>query len=128
MTVSHFLFWKFLQQIWQCPLPSESGNLQLVHTKFPVFWQNVQIQCVFPDRDFFLPFSLFSLCSEDLAVNRLFLFKFFYLSRHKISFDTCLHFMPGFHAKGMTLWGLKKSDDTTLIYGHRNRASLIIKY
>ena len=29
---------------------------------FPVFWQNFQISCVFPDRDFFLPFSLFSLC------------------------------------------------------------------
>ena len=29
---------------------------------FPVFWQNFQIPCVFPDRDFFLPFSLFSLC------------------------------------------------------------------
>ena len=54
--------WAFLQQIWQCPLPSESGNSQLVQTKFPVFWQNVQIQCVFPDRDLnFLPFSLFSL-------------------------------------------------------------------
>ena len=33
-------------------LPLESGNLQLEQTKFPVFWQNFQIPCVFPDRDF----------------------------------------------------------------------------
>ena len=31
----------------------ESWNLQLEQTKFPVFWQNFQIPCVFPDRDFF---------------------------------------------------------------------------
>ena len=30
-------------------VPSESGNLQLVQIKFPVFWQNLQIHCVFPD-------------------------------------------------------------------------------
>ena len=29
---------------------------------FPVFCQNFQIPCVFPDREFFWPFSLFSLC------------------------------------------------------------------
>ena len=44
-------------------LLQESGNLQLEQTKFPVIWQNFQIPCVFPNRDFFLPFSLFSLCS-----------------------------------------------------------------
>ena len=30
-----------------------------------MFWQNFQIPCVFPHRDSFWPFSLFSLCSED---------------------------------------------------------------
>ena len=33
-------------------LPLESGNLQLEQTKFPVFWQNFQIPCVFLDREF----------------------------------------------------------------------------
>ena len=35
----------------------ESLNLQLEQTKFrvfPVFWQNFQIPCVFPDREFLL--------------------------------------------------------------------------
>ena len=43
----------------------ESGNLQREQPKFPVFWQNFQIPCVFPV--FFGPFSLFSLCSGDLV-------------------------------------------------------------
>ena len=30
---------------------------------FPVFWQNFQIPRVFPDREYFWPFSLFCLCS-----------------------------------------------------------------
>ena len=33
-------------------LEKKSGNLQLEQTKFPVFWQNFQIPCVFHDRDF----------------------------------------------------------------------------
>ena len=44
---------------------SESGDLQLEQQQFPVFWQNLQIPCVFPDRDVFWPFSLFSLISGD---------------------------------------------------------------
>ena len=36
-------------------LPLELGNLQLVQTKFPVFCQNFQIPCVFPNSEFFLP-------------------------------------------------------------------------
>ena len=28
-----------------------------------MFWQDFQIHCVFPDREFLWPFSLFSLCS-----------------------------------------------------------------
>ena len=36
---------------------------------FPMFWQNFQIPCVFPDRDFLWPFSLFSLCSGYPDVN-----------------------------------------------------------
>ena len=55
--------WKFSQQIPKYLLPLESGNLQLEQTEFPVFWQNVQIPCVFPDREFIWLFSLFSLCS-----------------------------------------------------------------
>ena len=55
--------WEFSRKISKYLLPLESGNLQLEQTKFPVFWQHFQIPCVFPDRDFFLPFSLFSLCS-----------------------------------------------------------------
>ena len=45
----------------------ESGNLQLEQTKFPVFWQNFQIPCVFPDRDVFGAISPVSLCSGDLV-------------------------------------------------------------
>ena len=52
-----------MRQISQYPFPLESGNcVHLEQTKFPVFWQHFQILCVFPDSDFFLPFSLFSLC------------------------------------------------------------------
>ena len=54
---------QFSQPISKYLLPLESGNLQLEQTKFPVFWQNFQIPCVFPDRTFLGPFSLFSLCS-----------------------------------------------------------------
>ena len=53
-------------QISQYILPLESGKLQLEQTKFPVFnvfWQNFQIPCVFPDKESFWSFSLFSLCS-----------------------------------------------------------------
>ena len=54
-------------QISKYLLPLESGNFQLEQTKFPMFWQNFQIPCVFPDRDFFEPFSLFCLtCSAFL--------------------------------------------------------------
>ena len=53
---------EFSQQISQYHLPLGSGNLQLEQTQFPVFWQDFQIHCVFPDRDFFGPFFLFSLC------------------------------------------------------------------
>ena len=42
----------FLRQQLKCLLPLESGNLQLEQTKFPVFWQNFQIPCVSPDREF----------------------------------------------------------------------------
>ena len=45
----------FLWQISKYLLPLESGNLQLEQTKFPVFWQNFQITCVFPDRVFSFP-------------------------------------------------------------------------
>ena len=38
-------------------LPLESGNLRLDQTKFPVFWQNFQIPCVFPDRFFCVAIS-----------------------------------------------------------------------
>ena len=55
--------WEFSWQISKYLLPLESGNLQLEQTKFPVFWQNFQIPCVFPDREFFGPSSLFCLCS-----------------------------------------------------------------
>ena len=55
--------WKFSGQISKYLLPLESGNLQLEQIKFPVFWQNFQIPCVFPDRDFLGSFSLFSLSS-----------------------------------------------------------------
>ena len=44
---------KILWQILKYLLPIESRNLQLEQTKFLVFWQNFQIPCVFPDRDFF---------------------------------------------------------------------------
>ena len=44
--------WKFLRQISKYFSPLESGNLQLEQTKFHVFWQNFQIPCVFPYRDF----------------------------------------------------------------------------
>ena len=44
-------------------LPLESGNFRLEQTKFPVFWQHFPIPWGFPDRDFFSPYSLFSLCS-----------------------------------------------------------------
>ena len=50
-------------------LPLELGNLLPEQTKFPVFWQNFQIPCVFPDRDYFWPFSLFSLCSGTLFLH-----------------------------------------------------------
>ena len=50
-------------QISKYLLPLESGDLQLEQTKFPVFWHNFKIPCVFPDRDFWGPFSLFSLCT-----------------------------------------------------------------
>ena len=48
-------FWKFPWQTLKYLLPLKSGNLQLVQTKFPVFRENFQIPCVFPDsdRDFF---------------------------------------------------------------------------
>ena len=49
----------FLRQISKSLLPLESENLQLGKTKFPVFWENFQIPCVFPYRDFFWPFSVF---------------------------------------------------------------------
>ena len=39
----------------------ESENLQFEQAKSPVFWQNFQISCVFPDKEFFWQFSLFSL-------------------------------------------------------------------
>ena len=56
---------EIFQQILKYLLLLESGNLQREQTKFPVFWQNFQIPCVFPDRDFFGGlFSLFSLCSR----------------------------------------------------------------
>ena len=75
--------WTFLRQLSQYPLLLESEHLQFELTKFPVFslcldkipcvfpvfWQNFQIPCVFPDRDFLWPFSLFSLCSGYPAVN-----------------------------------------------------------
>ena len=54
---------KFLRQIPKYLLLLGSGKLQLEQTKFPVFWQNFQIPCLFPDRDFFWPFFLFSLFS-----------------------------------------------------------------
>ena len=56
--------WKFSRQISKYLLPLESGNLQLEQTKFPEFWQIFQIPCVFPDREFIWPFSLFSLWSR----------------------------------------------------------------
>ena len=43
----------------------EAANLQLEQTNFPVVSQHFQIPCVFPDRKFIWPFSLFSLCSGD---------------------------------------------------------------
>ena len=46
--------WNFQGKYQNNLLPLESGNLQLEQTKFPVFWQNFQILCVFPDRDFFV--------------------------------------------------------------------------
>ena len=55
--------WTFSQQILIYLLPLESGNLHLEQTKFPVFLESFQILCVSPDRDFFLPFSLFTVCS-----------------------------------------------------------------
>ena len=39
------------------------GDLQLEQTKFLVFYHNFQIPCVFPDRELFWPFFMFSLCS-----------------------------------------------------------------
>ena len=63
-----FLLW----QISQCLLLFESEHLSLEQKKFPVFslcfdkipcvLTKFPIPCVFPDRDFFWPFSLFSLC------------------------------------------------------------------
>ena len=56
-------FWKknlqFSRQIWQYPIPLESVDLQLQQTKFPVFWQNFQIHCVFPDGIIFAIFPVF---------------------------------------------------------------------
>ena len=40
------------RQILTHLLPLESGNLQHEQTKLPVFWQNFQIACVFPEREF----------------------------------------------------------------------------
>ena len=51
--------WKCSQQILKYILPLESGNLQIEHTKFPVFWQSFQIPCVFPDF-FVATFPVFS--------------------------------------------------------------------
>ena len=50
-------------EILQYPLNFESGKSQLEQTKFPVFWPNFHIPSVFPDREYFWPFSLFSLFS-----------------------------------------------------------------
>ena len=58
---------KLLWEVWQYSLPLDTGNLKLGQTKCPVFLQNFQIPCVFPDRDIFWPFSLFSLCLGDPA-------------------------------------------------------------
>ena len=33
------------------------------------FWQNFKISCVFPDRELFGPFSLFSLCSGNPVID-----------------------------------------------------------
>ena len=55
---------KFSRQILKYLWPLESGNLQLEQTKFPVLWQNFQIPCVSLTGNYFLPCSLFSLCSR----------------------------------------------------------------
>ena len=39
--------WKMLQQIPQHPLSLESRNSQFRYSKFPVFWPNFKIPCVF---------------------------------------------------------------------------------
>ena len=49
------IFTSFAAKTWNIFYPIQSGNLQLEQTKFPVFWQNFQIPCVFPDREFFWP-------------------------------------------------------------------------
>ena len=49
--------WEFSQQISKYLSPLESGNLQIVQTKFPVFSKKFQIPCVFPDGDFLKPIS-----------------------------------------------------------------------
>ena len=54
---------KYSLQIPKYLLLLESGNLRVEQTKFPVFWPNFQIPCVFPDREYLRPFSLFSLRS-----------------------------------------------------------------
>ena len=54
-------FGEFSRQILKYLLPLEPGNLQLEQTKLPVFRQNFQIPCFFPDRDFFL--AIFNLSS-----------------------------------------------------------------
>ena len=51
-------------------LTLESGNLQLEQTKLPVFWQNFQIPCVFPHREFFNYFP----CAVGTLFMWLFLF------------------------------------------------------
>ena len=55
--------WEISAANFEISFDFKSGNLQLEQPKFPVFWQNFQIPCVFPDREFLWPFSLFSLCS-----------------------------------------------------------------
>ena len=50
-----------------------------------MFWQNFQIPFVFPDSDFFGGlFSLFSLCSRDLAAQRIEISKGIFIG--KVSF------------------------------------------
>ena len=67
-------FWKkmdFFATNTQSLLLLESEHLLLELTKFLVFWQNFQIPWVFPDRDVFLPFSLFSLCRGYPVLHRV---------------------------------------------------------